>query len=188
MADSPNTRTLSKSHSRRDILALAGSLAAATAAAGVVAIQSAHGAEHPDAALLKLKVDFDKQLAVVLATKTEIEALEQTFEDEVVRQRIPTRWRTFDDPWWVLRRECGLEALCVRYSDEHEAMDTITKAIRETPAVGFAGLAVKAWATAFDIHFIYEFDTPLEDMDWQEQTYLLFLREIERMAAIEAVS
>lgn len=55
MADSPNTRTLSKFHSRRTALVgIAGTFALATGAVGALAVQSSQTENNPDAGLIAL--------------------------------------------------------------------------------------------------------------------------------------
>ncbi len=186
MADSPNTTTTSKTHSRREMLALAGGLAAATAAAGAVAIQAARAGQHPDAELLDLRKKFDKQLAIVLRWREEEARLEPIFEAEIKRRNTPITPQL--EEWFEVRKEVGFENAIARVNDESEVLDKITTKIRAIPASTFAGLAVKVWAVAFDTYAIFHFDEPEDDMDWTPKCYLQLLREADRLAAAEAVS
>jgi hypothetical protein len=59
----------------------------------------------------------------------------------------------------------------------------VTTKIRETPAKTFAGLAVKARASRYDIYLGTQCDRPPEDQDWPEYVMNQFVAEIERLAA-----
>ncbi|MDI4657237.1 twin-arginine translocation signal domain-containing protein [Xanthobacter autotrophicus] len=167
---------------RRSLLKASGALGTVAALAVPVAIlPKAEAAEHPDAELLRLGAEFEREHVILVHLKKEEKRCKSVFEVERAR-RGTQGW----DDLTALHEETGYEAAIDRSSDQFDKLDAITSVIRSIPAQTIAGLAVKVRATAYDCHFSLSFDLPPDQIDWQEGCFLQLVRDVERMAKVAA--
>ncbi|MET3355930.1 UNVERIFIED_ORG: hypothetical protein ABID33_003857 [Xanthobacter viscosus] len=167
---------------RRSLLKASGALGTVAALAVPVAIlPKAEAGEHPDAELLRLGAEFEREHVTLASLKNEEDRLNSVFEAE--KERRGTRgW----DALTALHEEVGAKEAVSQASDQFDKLDAITSVIRSIPARTIAGLAVKVRATAYDCHFSLSFDLPPDQIDWQEGCFLQLVREVERMAKVAA--
>lgn len=142
---------------------------------------------YPDAKLLALGREFDRQMPAVIDREEECWRLEEIFDAEAKRNKIVSIDRQWKE-WCALRYETGLEPAIQHLQEALDAQDVTARAIRETPAHTIAGLAVKVRAHGYDNYAYRVADVPDEEREWPERCYFDLLAEVERMAAQEAVS
>jgi len=96
-------------------------------------------------------------------------------------------WKAKNAPWnteafFAVQDETGFTAANERSHAALSSIDVVTKKIRELPASGFAGLAVKVRVVRFDTLMEEDFDVPEKDMDWGPKCFNQFAAEIDRLA------
>lgn len=158
MADSHDTQTLPTPQSaieRRRFLTMAGGLAAATAAAGVVAVQAAKADQHPDAELIRLGKEFrrawdgwsatvlvrahmddsEKTPALRAADQGEAEAFAALDEvADAIRVLAPSTAAGFFVRLLVLCHDFNAEMPWSRYADDDEPLMALTRQMERLAA------------------------------------------------------
>ena len=86
------------------------------------------------------------------------------------------------DEFFAVQDETGASAASDRCDEATDRLDAVAKKIRELPAQGFAGLAVKARLIRHDSFKVDDFDMPEKHMDWGPRCFHQFVAEIERLA------
>ncbi|MFG1179002.1 twin-arginine translocation signal domain-containing protein [Xanthobacter versatilis] len=167
---------------RRAFLKAGGALGTVAALAVPVAVlPKAEAAEHPDAELLRLGAEFERNLVLLKAEMERNAPVRERYARAVERWRGDLNREPFDN--FVKRRVVVEHDDAIDREDAFfNAMDAVTSVIRSTPARTLDGLAVKVRATAYDCHFSLSFDLPPDQIGWQEGCFLQLVREVERMA------
>ena len=96
--------------------------------------------------------------------------------------------RASDDPeeWRRIGQETGFNDVCERAEAKWGVIDAISLKIYATPASTFAGLAVKFRAMASDCYTRGELAQPDAEMDWRPLCFARVMRDVERLAKLEA--
>ena len=171
MTDNPNT---TNPINRRQAIAGAG------AAAGAMALATPALASVPksDAELIRLGAEFDRLHAEWLPAVSEWNRLFGVAHEVWKAKNIP--WS--EDEFLAVRDETGATAASDREDAALSSLEDIAEKIRELPASGFAGLAVKARVLRYDSFKNGDFAVPEVDMDWGPKCFHQFAAEIDRLA------
>lgn len=143
-----------------------------------------------DAELVRLGVEFDRLYAEYVVVLEEMLRISDRFEKEAERQGIsPARNRNDYAKWVRLSYDSGHEAAIAASNAKAEIIDEIARRIRAIPAVGVAGMAVKASVLHFDClndveHVGYWSDESYDPDDWRVEQVHSFVAEIRAVAAL----
>ncbi|ABS68655.1 hypothetical protein Xaut_3426 [Xanthobacter versatilis] len=167
---------------RRTFLKAGGALGTVAALAVPVAVlPKAEAAEHPDAELLRLGAEFERNLVLLKAEMERNAPVRERYARAVERRRGDLNREPFDN--FVKRRVVVEHDDAIDREDAFfNAMDALAERIREKPATGVAGLAVRARVAAYDSHILLKPDNHPDLQEWDNQCLLSFFREVERMA------
>ncbi|MFG1341362.1 twin-arginine translocation signal domain-containing protein [Xanthobacter autotrophicus] len=168
--------------SRRGFLQAGAALGTVAALAVPVAVlPKAEAAEHPDAELLLLGAEFERNLVLLKAEMERNAPVRERYDRAVERWKGDPNREPFDNfvkRRVVVERDDAID----REDDFFNAMDALTERIRAKPATGLAGLAVKARVAAYDSCTPWKPDSHPDLQEWDKQCLLSFFREVERMA------
>lgn len=122
-------------------------LAAASVLTVPVAVAALAHPGEPDAALVRLGAAFKDCIPGWLVSLEESKRLSDIFDDACNQARITARsW----DAWCQLRIATGFEGSIEAVDKKLEELNELSDRIRAIPALGPAGLAVKASVLLFD--------------------------------------
>jgi len=156
-------------------------LTGAGAAAGAMALATPALASvsQSDAELVRLGAEFDRLHAEWLPLLGEWQRLHEAGRVAWEAKNIP-----FGDgvEFFAVQDETGSTAASDKNDAALDSLEAVAQKIRELPASGFAGLAVKARVLWFDTAKVEDFDVPEKDMDWGPKCFHKFAAEIERLA------
>ncbi len=134
----------------------------------------------PDEALIDLGVQFDAALEAVKSAHAAVNEISEQFhalvEEGATWPDHQLKW-TLEEAGRYFAKRCEVgkethigrkyEAACDAIDDANGPIDRLSKMIRNTPALGIAGLGVKAKAAALNSSFLW--DSPVSELDWNDQ-------------------
>jgi len=155
-------------------------LAGAGAAAGVLAIATpALASGGDDAELVRLGAEFDRRCTELVPVTREYDHLHAVAHEMWKAKNVPFN----EDGYFAVHDETGANAAANRHEAAYESLQVVATKIRELPASGFAGLAVKVRVVRFENFNDDAFDIPEKDMDWDVRCFHQFVAEIDRLAS-----
>ena len=171
MTNNPNT---TNPINRRQAIAGAG------AAAGAMALATPALASVPksDAELIRLGAEFDRLHAEWLPALSEWNRLFGVAHEVWKAKNIPFSLEEV----LAVQDETGATAASEREEAAINSLENVAEKIRELPASGFAGLAVKLRVLRYDNFSNKDFAVPEVDMDWGPRAFHQFAAEIDRLA------
>jgi len=171
MTDNPNI-TNPSSVNRRQAIAGAGAAALALTGPALASVPKS------DAELIRLGAEFDRLQAEWLPALSEWNHFYGVAHEAWKAKNIPFS----EEEFFAVQDETGATAASDREDAALSSLEDIAEKIRELPAEGFAGLAVKLRVLRYDNFSNEDFDMPEKDMDWGPRAFYQFAAEIERMA------
>ncbi len=159
---------------RRNALTGAGAAAGAMALAG-----PALATDGTDAELVRLGAEFDRRCTELVPVTREYNRLHDVARKKWEAKNVPFN----EDVYFAVHDETGANAAALRHEAAFYSLQAVATKIRELPASGFAGLAVKVRVVRFENFNDDAFDIPEKDMDWDVRCFHQFVAEIDRLAS-----
>ncbi|KAB0680177.1 hypothetical protein [Aureimonas leprariae] len=163
--------------SRRAFLRTSANASAAVVAASGIAVltSSSQAAEHPDAELVALGIEFDALFAQYKSSTTKAEAASEAFQ---AARPAPTEGGPAFEAWWA-DYSVAVDGDWGPSDEWSERVAAVTEKIRALSATTLAGFAVKARTLRFDLAKWGDSPEPMLDWDWDDESLERFVREIE---------
>jgi len=151
-----------------------------------------------DAELVRLGAEFDRLYAEWLGLEQEAYRLDDLVSEQIDIQEVArsgvrgSQWTERCKEWNALRIRTGCEAAITTAEAKAEVIDALSKRIRAIPAVGIAGIAVKASLLAFECLGVFDQlyfwnGGRYEDADLDTERLHRFVTEMRTMAGLPAL-